>query len=106
MNGPARQEAELIRFVCPPGGRVPIVERARVPEVQMRKHLATIAFSVTLLACNSDSRSPVGPLSLEPNSAIVDAVNGGREGFYFLHPFVTKPGVFGPFDATLTPRAR
>jgi hypothetical protein len=72
----------------------------------MRKHLATIAFSVTLLACNSDSRSPVGPLSLEPNSAIVDAVNGGREGFYFLHPFVTKPGVFGPFDATLTPRAR
>lgn len=72
----------------------------------MRKHLATILFSVALLACNSDSRSPVGPVSLEPDAAIVDAVHGGREGFYFLHPFVTKPGVVGPFDATLAPRAR
>jgi hypothetical protein len=72
----------------------------------MRKHLATILFSVPLLACSSDSRSPVGPVSLEPHSAIVDATGGGREGFYFLQPTVTKPGVAGPFDATLTPRAR
>src|SRR5687767_15923988 len=71
----------------------------------MRKHLATILFSVALLACNSDSRSPVGPLSLEPDAAIGEAVRGGRGGFYFLHPFVTKPGVVGPFDATLAPGA-
>src|SRR5215204_7436798 len=72
----------------------------------MRKHLATVGVLVSLIACDSDSRNPIGPVSLEPNAAIVDAPNGGREGFYFLQPTVTKPGVAGPFDATLTPRAR
>jgi len=72
----------------------------------MRKHLAAVGFVVAILACNGDSRSPVGPVSPEPNSAIVDATGGGREGFYFLQPTVTKPDVAGPFDATLAPRAR
>jgi hypothetical protein len=72
----------------------------------MRKHLAAVVFSATLLACNGDSRTPVGPTSPEPSPAIVDATGGGREGFYFLQPTVTKPAVAGPFDATLVPRAR
>ena len=72
----------------------------------MRKHLAALVFAATLLACNGESRSPVGPASPDPLPAIVDATGGGREGFYFLQPTVTKPGIAGPFDATLAPRAR
>lgn len=73
----------------------------------MRKHLAAvIAFAANLLACTGDSRNPIGPVSLDPLPAIADAKNGGREGFYFLHPFVANPGVVGSFDATLMPRAR
>jgi hypothetical protein len=74
----------------------------------MRKHLGAVVVIVSLLACNGDSLSPVGPASLEshPSPAIADAKNGGREGFYFLHPFVANPGVVGPFDATLLPSAQ
>ena len=78
----------------------------------MRKHLAAIPhlksvlFVTLLFACTGDSRNPLGPVSPEPSPAISDATSGGREGFYFLQPTVTKPGVAGPFDATLVPRAR
>jgi hypothetical protein len=72
----------------------------------MRKRLAPVVIFVVALACNGDSRNPVGLASPEPSPAIADATSGGREGFYFLHPTVTKPGVVGPFDATLAPRAR
>ena len=61
---------------------------------------------VAVLACNGDSRNPTGLASPEPSPAIADATSGGREGFYFLQPFVTNPKVAGPFDATLVPRAR
>ena len=72
----------------------------------MRKHLVTVALFVAgLLACSSD-RNPVGLESTGPGSAIVDATSGGRDGFYLLHPVVANPGVSGPFDAALMPRAR
>ena len=77
----------------------------------MRKHLGAVVI-VSLFACNGDSLSPVGSASPESITsapaapAIADAKNGGRDGFYFLHPFVANPGIVGPFDATLAPRAR
>lgn len=72
----------------------------------MRKHLAPVVIFAAVLACSGDSRNPVALTSPEPGPAIADATSGGREGFYFLQPTVTKPGVVGPFDATLVPRAR
>jgi hypothetical protein len=72
----------------------------------MRKHLATVVFVAGLVACSSDIQRPIGPASSAPGPAISDAANGGREGFYFLHPLVTNPGVAGPFDASLAPRIR
>ena len=77
----------------------------------MRKHLgAVVVIATSLIACNGDSLNPVGPASLQnsssPAPAIADAKHDGRDGFYFLQPFVANPGVVGPFDATLRPRAR
>ena len=89
----------------------PCLTSTPLSEVQMRKHLGAVVI-VSLFACNGDSLSPVGSASPETITsataapAIADAKNGGRDGFYFLHPFVANPGIVGPFDATLAPRAR
>jgi N-acetylneuraminic acid mutarotase len=60
-----------------------------------------------LVGCSTESTGPVA-IPIDPSAAISDAVHSaGTDGFYFLPPIVSNPGVAGTFDvdvAVLDPK--